>query len=394
MDFGLSDAQLLLRSSLRELLARQAPIERVRKVMESGDGIDRALHRALGEQGITGLLVPEEHGGSGLGLLDAVVVAQELGRAAAPISFHTAYVMAPLLLQAAASDAQQHEWLPRIAEGSAVVAVALDAAALDGRTPRTTGGAPHGGLRVDRGRISGSVAFVPDAVGAEVIVLQVGDDLLLLPPDAPGLTIEPLRTVDDTRRVGELILDGVPAASVARLIGGSSAAGGAGGRGASEGLGVAAGRALEAGRVALAADALGAAQEGLSLAVEYAKQREQFGRVIGSFQAVKHMCAETVAAIDPIQSLLWYTAYAWDRGLDQARHLVPLLKGHATEAATEAVTTCTQVFGGIGFTWECDMHLYFKRAGYDRQMLGGPAEMFALAAASEYPMGAARSRIG
>jgi alkylation response protein AidB-like acyl-CoA dehydrogenase len=411
MDFGLSDAQILLRSSLREMLGREAPIERVRKVMETDDGVDRAIHRALGDQGIAGLLVPEEHGGIGLGLLDAAVAAQELGRGAVPVSFHSAYVMAPLLVAAAGTEAQRREWLPRIAEGSAVVAVAIDEALRDdvatGRTSRggavsgarrrtargrgaasggaggggasggrATGGGAAGGIELGGGGLRGSIGYVPDARGADAILVEVSGSLVLLPVDAPGLTIETLRTVDDTRRVAELVFDGVPRSSVERL------------PGATTGGGIA--RALQAGRVALAADALGAAQEGLRIAVDYAKQREQFGQVIGSFQAVKHMCAETAAAIDPIQSLLWYTAYAWDRGLDEARHLVPLLKGHATETATEAVTTCTQVFGGIGFTWECDMHLYFKRAGYDRQMLGGPTEMFALAAAIEHPLGTKR----
>jgi alkylation response protein AidB-like acyl-CoA dehydrogenase len=295
-----------------------------------------------------------------------VVAAQELGRGAVPVSYHSAHVMAPLLVASAGSEAQQREWLPRIADGSAIVAVALDEDALDGN------GVSADGRRRDGDRLSGSAAFVAAAAAADVILVQAAEDLLLVPAGAPGLTIEALRTVDDTRRLGELVFDGFTVGDADRLPGATPAA---------------LARALAAGRVALAADALGADQEGLRIAVEYAKQREQFDQVIGSFQAVKHLCAETVAAIDPIQSLLWYTAYAWDRGLDEARHLVPLLKGHATETATEAVTTCTQVFGGIGFTWACDMRLYFKRAGYDRQMLGGPSDMFALAAAIEHPLG-------
>jgi alkylation response protein AidB-like acyl-CoA dehydrogenase len=390
MDFGLSDAQVLLRSSLRETLGREAPIDRVRKVMESAEGVDRAIHRALGDQGIAGILVPEEHGGIGLGLLDAAVAAQELGRGATPVSFHSAHVMAPLLLAAAGSDAQKREWLPRIAEGSAIIAVALDQAAHDGEAKGRQSssaslsdrrrGPASGGVEVSGGRLTGSVVYVPDGRGADLLVVEVSGALLLLAPDTPGLRIEALRTVDDTRRAAELIFDGVALSSAGRLPDATASG--------------AAARALQAGRVALAADAVGAAQEGLRIAVDYAKQREQFGQVIGSFQAVKHLCAETVASIDPVQSLLWYTAYAWDRGLDEARHLVPLLKGHATETATAAVTTCTQVFGGIGFTWECDMHLYFKRAGYDRQMLGGPDQMFALAAAIEHPFAAERSAAG
>jgi alkylation response protein AidB-like acyl-CoA dehydrogenase len=224
------------------------------------------------------------------------------------------------------------------------------------------------------------VGYVPDANEADILLIEVGGSLVLVPRGTPGLTIEALRMVDDTRRVGELVFDGVTLSSVERL---PAAAPG--------GNATAAERALQAGRIALAADALGAALEGLRIAVEYAKQREQFNQVIGSFQAVKHMCAETAAALDPIQSLLWYTAYAWDQRLDEARHLAPLLKAHTAETATDAVTTCTQVFGGIGFTWECDMHIYFKRVGYDRQVLGSPGEGFALAAARRHPAGAAQS---
>ncbi len=378
MDFGLSDAQVMLRTSVRDLLARESPIARVRQVMESEEGCDRAIHRALGDQGVAGLLVPEQHGGVGLGLLDAAVAAQELARGAAPVSFHSSYVMAPLLIAAAGSEQQRREWLPKIADGAAIVAVALDQASHDHTSaPRATTG-----LEVAGGRLRGNVRYVPDAAVADLLLIEVNGSLVLLARDVPGLTIETLRTVDDTRRAGEVVLDAVALSSAERLPGASGLGG------------AAAERALEAGRIALAADALGAALEGLRIAVEYAKQREQFNQVIGSFQAVKHLCAETIAELDPIQSLLWYTAYAWDQGNDDARRLAPLLKAHASEAATSAVTTCTQVFGGIGFTWECDMHLYFKRVGYDRQMLGSPSDLFALAAALELPPGSARASAG
>ena len=135
------------------------------------------------------------------------------------------------------------------------------------------------------------------------------------------------------------------------------------------------GRVLDAGRIALAADALGASERALELAVEYAQTRQQFGRPIGSFQAVKHLCAETVADVEPVRSLLWYAAFAWDEQRPDARRVATLLKAHAAEVATRAVSTCIQVYGGMGFTWECDLHVWFKRAGFDRQMLGGPAAL-------------------
>jgi alkylation response protein AidB-like acyl-CoA dehydrogenase len=345
MDFGLSDPQLLLQRSVRDFLTQELPIERVRATMDSDDGFDAPLHRELGEQGVLGLLIPEHHGGSGLGLLDASLVAQELGRAAAPVAFHTAYVLAPLALAASDSSELQAEWLPRIANGEGLVSVALE------------------GIAADQGRLSGTAAFVPDAQHADAFVVVAGGEAFLVPRSATGLSTGPLRTVDDTRRVGELFLEDVTIDDSWRL--GDAA--------------TSIERAVAAARVAVAADALAAAQQGLRIAVDYAKQREQFGRVIASFQAVKHLCAETLAEVDPVQSLLWYTAWAWDEGLDECAHMVPLLKAHATDTATQAVTTCTQVFGGIGFTHECDMHIYYKRAGYDRQALGGPTQMRRLA---------------
>ena len=354
MDFGLSAPQVLLQSSVRDLLAQEVTLEKVRAIMDSEEGFDRDLHRQLGDQGITGLLIGEEHGGSGLGMLDAVVAAQELGRAATPVSFHSSCVMAPLLVQALGNESQQAAWLPGMATGETVVSVAL------------------GGAEARDGRLNGSVPFVPDALHADAFLLVAGDTVLLLPRSTEGIEIAPLRTVDDTRRVGELRLSDVAIGEEARLAGDNPAA--------------AVGRVEQAGRIALSADALATAQEGLRIAVEYAKQREQFGRVIASFQAVKHLCAETIAAVDPVQSLLWYTAYAWDEALDDTDYLVPLLKAHATDTATQAATTCTQVFGGIGFTHECDMHIHFKRAGYDRQMLGGPTELRRQAAAIQYPL--------
>jgi alkylation response protein AidB-like acyl-CoA dehydrogenase len=206
MDFGLSDAQTMLRSSVRELLAREAPIARVRQVMESDEGVDRAIHRALGDQGIAGLLVPEEHGGVGLGLLDAAIAAQELARGAVPVSFHSSHVMAPLLLAAAGDDRQQREWLPKIADGTAIVAVALDQAAHDSAVIGRRGAEA---IRLEGGRLSGSVGYVADARAADAILVEVAGSLLLVPRDASGLRVETLRTVDDTRRVGEVVLDGV-----------------------------------------------------------------------------------------------------------------------------------------------------------------------------------------
>lgn len=351
MDFGLSDDQNLFQKSLRGFLAERVPSERVRRIMESPSGHDGALMAQLGEQGVTGILVPEEFGGTGLGLLDAALAAEELGRAATPFSFHSAAVLAPLLLAAASKDARAGELLGRIAEGKALVSVVLGA-------PMPSGGKLGG-------KLSGTVMFVPDADSAEVFVVQCGPasapEFHLIARSAAGLGVEQLSNIDETRRVGEVLFDHVVADDSTRLPIANGAA--------------VLERAVDAARVALSADALGASERSLQEAVQYALTREQFGRVIGSFQAVKHMCAEVFAEVEPVRSLLWYAAFAWDEKSDDAAENVALLKSHATEVATEATTTCVQVYGGMGFTWECDMQLWFKRAGYDRQMFGTPTAM-------------------
>lgn len=347
MDFGLSDAQSLFQSSLRGFLADRVPTARVRTIMESATGHDASLVAQLAEQGVTGILVPAEYGGTGLGLLDAALAAEELGRAAVPFSFHTAAVLAPLLLAASTDEAKAKGWLPKIAEGKVLVSVVL--------------GAPA----VRNGKLHGSAMFVADAETADACVVQCGNpgspEFHLLQRGTTGLRIEGLATIDETRRVGEVFFDDVAVDATTRLDIPDGAA--------------MLDRALDAARVVLAADALGAAERSLEEAVKYAMTREQFGRVIGSFQAVKHMCAEVFAEVEPVRSLMWYAAFAWDTSAEDAAMMAALLKSHATEVATEATTTCVQVYGGMGFTWECDMQLWFKRAGYDRQMLGSPTAL-------------------
>jgi len=353
MDFGLSDDQSLFQQSLRGFLGERVPTERIRSIMESPSGHDAALLAQLGEQGVTGILVPEEYGGTGLGLLDAALAAEELGNAATPFSFHSAAVLAPLLLAGSRGEARKAEWLPRIAEGKALVSVVLGAPA------------PKGG------RLRGNVMFVPDAASADAFVVQCGSadapEFHLVPRAAAGLKVESLATIDDTRRVGEVIFEDVVVDAATRFD-------------IPDGAAVLE-RAIDAARVALAADSLGAAERSLREAVKYALTREQFGRLIGSFQAVKHMCAEVFAEVEPVRSLLWYAAFAWDEKQGDAAAMAALLKSHATEVATEATTTCVQVYGGMGFTWECDMQLWFKRAGYNRQMFGSPTMLRERAAA-------------
>jgi alkylation response protein AidB-like acyl-CoA dehydrogenase len=346
MDFGLSEEQRLLEESLRRYLGENAPTARVRAISKTADAHDDALWKSLAELGVPGVLVPPQHGGSGLGMLDAAVIARELGYAATPAPFLGSAVMAPVALLASPASRAAGEWLPRLARGEARIGVAAGDAVAAAR---------------DGDRVSGRTLFALDAAGADAFLVASADgSLALVPRDASGLSIEALRTVDETRRLAALTLEGVAAAAW---------------------LGpLARARMLEAGRIALAADVLGACDRMLAMAVAYAGQRKQFGRVIGSFQAVKHMCAEMVAALEPARALVWYAAHAFEAEPEQSELHALLAKAHLAEVGTMVAKTATEVHGGIGFTDEADLHLWFKRIALDRQLLGGPEQLRAAAA--------------
>lgn len=349
MDFGLSEEQRLLEETIRRYLDTEAPIARVREIAETPTGHHPALWQELAELGVAGILVPEEHGGSGMTLLDAAVAAESLAWGAAPTPFLGTGVMAPIALVSSGSPEQRAEWLPKIASGETCVGIAAT---------ELTAVHEDAGVRIEGGRLHGKALFVVDAGAADVFLVPLpGESLALVTRDADGLAIELLTTIDRTRRVGELRFEGVP---VEDWIGGEGAA--------AEGIA----RMLDAGRVAVAADLLGASERCLEMAVEYSQQREQFGRLIGSFQAVKHMCAEMAAELEPARSLVWYAAHAFSELPGEASLMAAHTKAHLAEIATEIARTSTEVYGGIGFTDEGDLHFWFKRVGLDRQLLGGP----------------------
>jgi alkylation response protein AidB-like acyl-CoA dehydrogenase len=345
MDFGLSEEQRLLQETIRRFLDERVPTKRVREILEEKDAHDPETWRGLAELGIVGLLVPEDAGGSGLGMLDAALAAEVLGWGAAPTPFLATSIMTPVALREAGTPDQKREWLGRIASGETCFGVAPG---LDGEAE----------LRVEDGRLSGRSLFALDAGAADVFLVAVGNaDLALVPADAGGLTVELLTTVDRSRRFGELLFEGVEVDWI-------------GGRGEAA---AAIERMLDAGRVALAADTLGSCDRSVQLSVDYAKERKQFGRTIGSFQAVKHMCAEMVAAIEPARSLLWYAAYALDALPDEAPTAAALAKAHLCDMGTDVLRTATETHGGIGFTDEYDLHLWFKRVELNRHLLGSPS---------------------
>jgi alkylation response protein AidB-like acyl-CoA dehydrogenase len=346
MEFGLSSEQRMLQDSVARYLADACPMQHVRDTAAGPQVVSATLKAGLAGLGVPGILIPAEYGGMGLGLLEAALVAEALGHRVAPAHFTGAHVMAPLAIMSGGSAGQQQTWLPRLAKGEATAAVAVTESIL------SRDGA---GVRAKNGRLEGAALFVLDAADAEVIVVadETGRQHLVA-ADAVGVELIALPTIDRTRSVGELRLSGVAAEPLP-------------GSGPETTR-----RIVDAGRVMLAADTLGAGAAMIEQAVAYAGQRRQFGRPIGSFQAVKHMCAEMAAALEPSRSLVWYAAHAFDHMSDEAPLMACHAKSHLSEVGRLVARTSTEVHGGMGFTDLAGLHYWFKRIGLDRQLLGGP----------------------
>jgi alkylation response protein AidB-like acyl-CoA dehydrogenase len=362
MDFGLSEEQELLQRSAREFLAAECPTDFVREMMRSGDGFSRAFQDKLAQLGWTGLVVPERYGGLGLSLLDLAVLAEEMGRVVMPGPFFSSSVLAALAVQQGSSARLKKEWLPRVAAGNAIGTLALleESDRLDGEGIKLRCTKTRHGFKLD-----GKKMFVTDAHIADFLVVAArgrgrGDDavcLVVVARDMPGVTVTQLRTIDQTRRPCEVEFSGVELSQHACL--------------AEEGKGwKILQRVLDAAAVVLSADCLGGAQRSLEMAVEYSKVREQFGRPIGSFQAVKHIAAEMVSEIEPARSLVWYAAYAQDREPARAAFAASMAKARLSDVYARSSNRAVQIHGGIGFTWEHDMHLWFKRAKWNEAAFG------------------------
>jgi alkylation response protein AidB-like acyl-CoA dehydrogenase len=366
MDFGLSDEQELLQQSAREFLSRECLPTLVREVAATPPGISESLERKIADMGWTGLLIPQSHGGLGLGALDTAILLGELGRAAAPGTFLFSAVLATTAIVRAGDRRQKQDWLPKLASGERTATIAileesdrLDPAGIRARAKRSRSGY----------RLSGKKLFVPYAASVDWLIVvcrtsgadsAAGISLFLIDRNAPGVSVRPLETIDRTRRIYEVELRNVFIEADRRL-----------GR-AGSGWPILA-DVLDLAAVALAADALGGSEQVLDMAVGYAKTREQFGRPIASFQAVKHMAAEMVADIEPARSLLWYAAHAHDALPREASRAASMAKARLCEIYARASNRAVQMHGGIGFTWEHDLHFWFKRAKWDESAFGDPA---------------------
>lgn len=365
IDFGLSEEQEALQRSAREFLARECPPALVRETAKSGDGVPRDLYRQMAELGWMGLLVPEKQGGLGLGALDLALVLEELGRVVAPGPFLSTQLVVAGLLRAATAS-QRAAWLPRLVAGEAFATLAhveesdrQDPAGIQTRATQTR----------DGWTLSGTKLFVPEAEAAGVFLVAArtksgegpeGVSLFLLEPGARGVRVKPHRHVDPTRRFGEVTLKDV-ALPASALVGREGEAW------------PALARLLDLAAVGLAADSLGGAQRAFEMAVEYSRVREQFGRKIGSFQALKHIAAEMLADIEPARSLVWYAAYAWDHRPRDAARAAAMAKASLGDVYSRTARRSVEMHGGIGFTWEFDLQLWFKRAHTNEALFGDPA---------------------
>ena len=350
MRFALSEDQTLLQDSLNRALGDLSPLERVRRFSDQDEPAAPDIWAGLADLGLPGLMVPEENGGLGLGLVEAMLAAEALGRVVAPTPFLGSAVLAPLALRFGGSADQQRHWLPRLAAGTAIAGVAISEA--------VAGARDGAGVSAANGRLTGTALFALDTEGADLLI--VADRVGNLHLAQVAHNAAPMSSLDATRRLTELTFRETPAEPL-----GSNAV---------------LGRVRDAAWIMLAADTLGAAQAMLDKAVAYARERKQFGRTIGSFQAVKHLCAEMAAELEPARALVWYAAYAFDHAPDEAPLMAAHAKAHLSEIGRFIARTSTEVHGGIGITDLLGLHYWFKRIGQNRQLLGGPERVREIAA--------------
>ncbi|MBF5094909.1 acyl-CoA dehydrogenase [Azospirillum sp. INR13] len=367
MQFALTDDQRAIRESVRAVLAKEAGLEQLRAAIASPDGWDAALWNALAvEMGYTGLMVPEAQGGTGFGAVEMALVLEELGARLAVIPFFETAVLAVQTILNAGTLAQRDALLPALADGSSKATVAITGA--DGRP------SPDGITAVLKRsgagwRLTGEAGFVPFAHVADLLLVaarapgSVGDEaisIVVLSAGTPGLTVERLPGLDPTRPFARLLFHDVTVEEDAIL-------------GAPDAAGQALERTLAVAAGLLAAEQAGGAAFCLSTTVEYAQQRVQFGRLIGSFQAVKHELADMMVAVEAARSAALYAAVAIDQGGEAVFEAGSVARSWCTDAYRMCAGEAIQLHGGIGFTWEHHAHLYFKRAWSSSTWFGDAA---------------------
>jgi len=343
MQFGLSESQQILKDTAKKFFAGECPVAAVRKTMETDTAYDAGLWRKLAEQGFTGVITPEEHGGMGLGKVELILLMEEAGYALLPGPFFSTVALAAPVIDSLGTAAQKKRYLEPVAAGQARATVALveaggswDPASLQ--------------LSAAGDKLTGTKFFVPDAAVADFILVATRNGVFAVEAKAPGLHIEPMKGMDLTRKIYSVEFKGTPAEKL-------------GGSGSLD-------QALNIATAALCAEMVGGMQRTLETTVAYAKTRKQFGKPIGIFQAVQHLCADMYLETESSRSAAYYASWALEENAPDAAAAVSVAKMYSSDASRTVGNRGIQVHGGMGFTWENDLHLYYRRAKASETMLG------------------------
>jgi alkylation response protein AidB-like acyl-CoA dehydrogenase len=335
MQFGLNESQEILRESARKFFAGECPIAEVRRLMETDTAFDANLWSKLAAQGYTGIIFAEEFGGVGLGIVELILLMEEAGRALLPGPFFSTVALAGSVLDEVASAEQKKKYLTPICRGEARATVALveDSGSWDLADIQLSG---------LKGKLKGQKLFVADAGIADWIIVVAQNGVFLVEARAPGVRIEPMRGMDLARKLYSVQLDNALAEKLGEISGLP--------------------RAFDIATTALAAEMVGGMQRTLDITVEYAKTRKQFGKPIGIFQAVQHQCADMYLETESSRSAVYYAAWALQENAANAASAVSIAKMYTSDASRTVGNRGIQVHGGMGFTWENDIHLYYRRA--------------------------------
>ncbi len=360
MNFAFTEEQEMLRDSVRSFLEDKVPMSRVRQLMETDEGIDRGLWAEMAALGWPAMHIPEDLGGAGFTHLELGIVLEETGRMLTPSPLFSTVVLGANLLLLAGTDEQKAEHLPKVAAGEETLAVAI---------VEEAGRWDAGGVSATATRdgddfvLTGEKRYVVDGHTADTLIVAARGDageleFHLVPGDAQGVTRERVETMDMTRKQATVDLADVRVPQTARLAPGGAAS---------------LARLYDLAAVGLAFEQIGGAQRCMEMSVDYAKERMQFGRPIGSFQAIKHKCADMLVSVESAKSATYYAGWAAAAGDPELDIVAPLAKAFCSDAYFSIAAETIQVHGGIGFTWEHDAHLYFKRAKSSQLMLGDPS---------------------
>ena len=343
MQFGLIENQVMLRDSAREFFRGECPPATIRHLIESGKTEDSALWSKLADQGYTGIIFDEASGGVGLGIVELVLLMEEAGRALLPAPLFSTVALAGAVIDACGTEEQKRRLLTPICRGQARATLAcLESGASWESTALAINGAT--------GRLVGQKLFVTDAAAATFIVVVARDGVFVVDANGAGVHIEPMAGLDRSRPISTVNFVQSAAEALANPAG------------LSRGLAIA--------TTALVAEMVGGMQRTLEITVEYAKTRKQFGKAIGAFQAVQHMCADMYLETESARSAAYYAAWALQERAPDAAQAVAIAKLYASDVARLVGNRGIQVHGGMGFTWENDLHLYYRRAKASETMLG------------------------